>query len=92
MMWDVVRDEKLNPKQKLELIYDFDKVFGLNLAEAKEKEIEIPDEIIKLVEERTDAKLHKDFKRADEIRKRIKEMGYELLDKKDGVEVRAIKN
>ena len=90
VMWDVVRDEKLNPKQKLELVYDFDKVFGLNLAEAKEKEIDVPNEIIKLVEERTNAKLSKDFKRADEIRKKIKEMGYELLDKKDGVEIKKI--
>ena len=103
VMWDVVRDEKLSPKQKLELLYDFDKVFGLNLADAKAKEIEIPDEIIKLVEERTNAKLNKDYKRADEIRKKVKEMGYELVDlpastrviqagKKDVVDVKKINN
>lgn len=91
VMWDVLRDEKLIPNQKLELVYDFDKVFGLNLAEAKEKSPgEIPDEIMKLVDERTAAKKNKDFKLADEIRNKIKEMGYELVDKKDKVEVKQI--
>lgn len=91
VMWDVLRDEKLIPNQKLELVYDFDKVFGLNLAEAKEKSTgAIPDEIMKLVDERTAAKKNRDFKRADEIRNKIKEMGYELVDKKDKVEVKQI--
>jgi cysteinyl-tRNA synthetase len=92
VMWEVVRDEKISSKQKLELIYDFDKVFGLNLSEIKEKGMEdIPDEVMKLVADRTEAKKNKDFKRADEIRKKIKEMGYEVVDKKDGVEVKKIK-
>ena len=89
VMWDVIRSG-IFEIEKFSLIMDFDKVFGLNLAEAKEKEIDVPNEIIKLVEERTNAKLSKDFKRADEIRKKIKEMGYELLDKKDGVEIKKI--
>jgi cysteinyl-tRNA synthetase len=91
VLWDVVRDEKLNANYKLQLIYDFDKVFGLNLAEAKEKSAgTIPDEIMKLVDERTAAKKNRDFKRADEIRNKIKEMGFELVDKKDKVEVKIL--
>jgi cysteinyl-tRNA synthetase len=54
----------------------------------KKSETDIPDEITKMVEERTIAKKNKDFKKADEIRNKIKEMGYELVDKKDGVEVK----
>jgi len=91
VMWDVIREEKLSPKQKLDLLFDFDKVFGLNPAETKEKGAgEIPDEIMKLVDERTAAKKNKDFKLADEIRNKIKEMGYELVDKKEGVEVKIL--
>jgi cysteinyl-tRNA synthetase len=91
VLWDVVRDEKLNANYKLQLIYDFDKVFGLNLAEVKEKGTgEIPEEVMKLVEERTAAKKNKDFKKADEIRNKIKVLGYELADKKDKVDIKKI--
>jgi cysteinyl-tRNA synthetase len=89
VMWEVVRNDLLPSKVRLELMYDFDKVLGLRLKEVKKKsETDIPDEITKMVEERTIAKKNKDFKKADEIRNKIKEMGYELVDKKDGVEVK----
>ncbi|RPI15733.1 MAG: cysteine--tRNA ligase [Ignavibacteriae bacterium] len=89
VLWDVVKNELLPAKSRLELLYDFDNVLGLGLKEVEEKkEDNIPEEIMKLVEERTAAKKAKDFKRADEIRAKIKEMGYEIVDKKDGVEVK----
>jgi len=88
VLWEVIRDEKLKPEEKLGLAYDFDKVFGLGLKGIEEKKSEVPEEVLHLVEERTKAKEKKDFKRADEIRKKIKEMGFELVDKKDGVEVK----
>ena len=31
VLWGVVRDEKLSSKEKLGLIFDFDKVLGLSL-------------------------------------------------------------
>ncbi len=93
VMWDAARDEKLSPSQKLGLIYDFDKVFGLNLAEAKEKESgDIPEEVMKLVADRTEAKKNRDFKRADEIRNKMKEIGYEVIDRKDGPKIKKLNN
>jgi cysteinyl-tRNA synthetase len=50
--------------------------------------ITIPAEVKELVEKRIKAKKDKNFKLADEIRNKVKEMGYELIDKKDGVEVK----
>jgi cysteinyl-tRNA synthetase len=89
--WEVVRNDLLPPKLRLELLYEFDKVLGLGLKEAKKERMgDIPEEIMKMVEERTEAKKNKDFKKADEIRNKIKSMGYELIDKKDGVEVKKI--
>ncbi len=41
-----------------------------------------------LVNQRTEAKKNKDFKLADELRNKVKELGYVIVDKKDGVEVR----
>ena len=71
------------------MIFDFDKVLGLELDKIeKESENIIPSEINELVRQRTEAKKNKDFKLADEIRNKIKDLGYELVDKKDGVEVK----
>ena len=41
-----------------------------------------------LVNQRNEAKKNKDFKLADELRSKVKEMGYVIVDKKDGVEVK----
>jgi cysteinyl-tRNA synthetase len=45
---------------------------------------------MELVEKRITAKKDKDFKKADELRARIKELGYDVVDKKNGVEVKRI--
>jgi cysteinyl-tRNA synthetase len=87
VIWEVVRNELLSPEARLELIYDFDRVLGLGLKDVKKTEDQIPEEIMKLVSDRAEAKKNKDFKLADEIRNKIKQRGYILVDKKDGVEV-----
>jgi cysteinyl-tRNA synthetase len=89
VMWDVVRNDLLSPKSRLELLYDFDNVFGLGLKDVKEKSgDDIPEEVMTLVNQRTEAKKNKDFKLADELRNKVKEQGYVIVDKKDGVEVK----
>ncbi len=93
VIWGVVRDEKLSSKEKLSLIYDFDKVLGLDLdKEVEEKPVEIPAEIMEMVNERIAAKKAKDFKLADELRDKVKSLGYEIVDTKDGAEVKKITN
>lgn len=88
VMWEVVRNDLLSPKARLELVYDFDNVFGLGLKDVKEKSgDDIPEEVMILVNQRAEAKKNKDFKLADELRNKVKEMGYVIIDKKDGVEV-----
>lgn len=76
-------------KDVYKLILDFDKVFGLSLdkvtapAEKAEK-IDLPADVQKLVDERTEAKKNRDFAKADALRAQISEMGYEVKDTKDG--------
>jgi cysteinyl-tRNA synthetase len=89
VLWNAVRDETISDKAKLELISDFDKFLGLSLDKVEEKKTEaIPEEITSLVNQRTEAKKNKDFKLADEIRNKIKELGYEVIDKKEGIEIK----
>ncbi len=89
VMWEVLKDDSLNIKNKFALLFDFDTVFGLSMDKPKEKTTEeIPEEIKKLVEQRNVAKKVKDFTLADELRNKIKVLGYEVIDKKNGVEVK----
>jgi cysteinyl-tRNA synthetase len=58
----------------------FDKVLGL-LRREKEK---VPKEIRDLAEERETARKKKDFKKADELREKIKALGWAVEDTADG--------
>lgn len=69
------------------LALDFDRVFGLRLDKVKETE-EIPQDIKDLAEKRWDAKKNKDWKTADTLRDEIISKGYQLLDTKDGYEIK----
>ena len=48
------------------------------------------DEVNKLIEERNEAKKNKDFKLADEIRDKIKSLGYEIEDTRQGTKCKKI--
>ncbi|MFH1636974.1 MAG: cysteine--tRNA ligase [Candidatus Woesearchaeota archaeon] len=73
------------------LAYDtmlrFDSVLGLDL---EPKEEEISDEAKKLITQREDARLKKDWKRSDELRDKLKALGIEVKDTKDGVKWKKI--
>lgn len=67
------------------LAMDFDRVFGLRLDEEEQvATVEIPQDIAELANIRWEAKLNKNYARADEIRKEILEKGYTILDSKEG--------
>jgi cysteinyl-tRNA synthetase len=87
LTWEMLKDESLNPSEKILLVSVFDKIFGLDLekVEALKTNVDVPAEIKELAEKRIEAKKNKDFKLADELRNRIKEKGYEVVDEKGGV-------
>ena len=92
VLWEAVKDNSLNDGEKLDIIYNFDKVFGLGSESlnSDDEKSEIPDEIKKLAENRTEAKSQKDFKKADEIRELVKQKGYDISDSKEGFTIRKI--
>ena len=88
VVWEVVRNEKKS-KKLADLLLKFDTVLGLKIDEQKEqKQEEIPEEILKLVEERKIARENKDWKKSDELRELIQEKGFEIKDTKQGVEIK----
>lgn len=83
---------KNEPKSKdiYDLAIDFDRVFGLRLNEEKKSagNNEIPEEIKKLAQTRWEAKKNKDWTLADKLRDEITKAGYQILDTKDGFEIK----
>lgn len=88
MVFAVLKDKALTDSVKKATVLAMDAVLGLNLSALKQQTIEVPPEVIDLAEQRVAAKKIKDFKLADELRERIGILGYEVMDNKDGYDVR----
>lgn len=91
IIWEIVRSQKQS-KQFAELLLKFDQVLGLDLANSKTyleqaKNIELPEEIQKLVEERIKARQEKNWALSDEIRDTLQEKGYIVKDTKEGMSI-----
>lgn len=88
VVWELVKDDNISKGEKYATLLSFDKVLGLKLSEIKQ--VETPIEIEELLLKRQEAKDVKDFSTADEIRKQIESLGYEILDTKDGIKVKKL--
>ncbi|MBU3180230.1 cysteine--tRNA ligase [Clostridium psychrophilum] len=85
VLFDVLKDNELNNKEKSILIEDFDKVFSLDLMTIKSSTTNVDENLInKLIIERADARVNKNWAKADEIRDKFIAMNIELLDSKEG--------
>ena len=86
VVWEVAKNEKKS-KKFAELLLDFDRVLGLKI----DKKDDIPEEVLKLLEERNTARKEKDWKKSDELRDKIQEYGYRIEDTKDGTNIERMK-
>ncbi len=57
-------------------------VLGLTLIPLPEKEVQITPEMTQLIKERDAARAAKDWKKSDELRQKLRELGYEVQDNK----------
>ena len=85
VLWDMLKDENISPADKKATLLNFDRVLGLGFANLKEEKIS--EEVMKLVEEREQVRLDKDFKKSDELRKKINALGYEIKDTTEGQKI-----
>ena len=84
-VWEVIKYPKKSPKIA-ELLLKFDTVLGIKIdKEENNEEIEIPEDVLQLVEERKQARQEKNWAESDRLRDLIKEKGYEVKDTKDGM-------
>ncbi|TSC74791.1 MAG: cysteinyl-tRNA synthetase [Parcubacteria group bacterium Gr01-1014_30] len=88
LLWEVLKDKKLSPKEKKELLFDFDRVFGLKLA--KVKKLTVPQEIKKLLDLREKYRAEKNWKLADQLRQKVQKMGYGIRDTQEGPKIKKL--
>jgi cysteinyl-tRNA synthetase len=65
----------------------FDTVFGVLGTSGEEK---APEEVVKLAQDRADARRRKDFKAADDLRRKIAALGWSVEDTKEGAKFRRL--
>jgi cysteinyl-tRNA synthetase len=81
-LWELINIENINTN----IIEKIDSILGLKLLE---QDI-IPDEVLTIQKERDVARANKDFAKSDELRDKIKNLGYQVLDSNDRSEVMKI--
>ncbi len=96
VVWNLLKNN-LKSRDVYQLLLEFDQVLGLNiqnaekdaeiLKAAKEQNAVIPGDIVYLAEKRFLAKKEKQFTLADSIRQEVLELGYQIIDKKDGYDI-----
>ena len=83
VIYDLLKDNEVNGKTKVELIKSFDKVLGLDLI--KENVLsDKHDYIMSKIELRNEAKKNKDYEFADKIRNDLLNEGIVLVDTREG--------
>jgi len=87
IVWKIIKS-KLDPKVKNSTLLDFDQVLGFGLNKIKLEKINIPNGVKKLAREREQARSDKNFKRADELRQKIYDLGFKIYDNEDGFEIK----
>ena len=69
----------------------FDSVLGLFRGGLPTAGLDVPDEVAGLVAEREEARKSKDWKRADELRDRVLDLGFTIEDRADGPALKRLK-
>lgn len=95
LVWKLIRDPAVEPKEKSELMLDFDKVLGLGLKgilEMAQNEAEqaVPAEVEALMSAREEARKSKEWEKADALRVEIESRGYALKDTDEGSRVKKV--
>lgn len=91
IVWEVARN-KQKSEQFAKLLLEFDQVLGLALDKSqeyieKQEKVELPEEIVTLIEQRKKARENKNWAESDRIRDELKEKGYLVKDTKDGMNI-----
>ena len=86
ILFDVLKDNEVNDTTKIELVKAFDEVLSLDLL--KQEETSVDSNLVNYIESqialRKEAKMNKNFEKADTIRNELLEKGIEIKDTREG--------
>lgn len=83
-VWELIKYNKKSP-EIAELLIKIDSVLGIKID--KEEKLEIPQDVLELIEKRTQARKERNWEESDRLRDKIFEKGYIVKDSKDSVEI-----
>lgn len=83
-LWNLIKDDSVPVKDKYATAMMMSKILGLGLEHAKKETFEIPEEVQKLLKERSYARETKNFALSDELRKTIETHGFVVKDTPEG--------
>jgi cysteinyl-tRNA synthetase len=86
ILWEML-DSNIPSVDKYDLVISFDEVLGLRLKEVEKVKLVIPERVNTLVLEREKLRKEGRFGEADEKRKEVLEMGYEIEDTPQGAKL-----
>lgn len=86
ILWSVIKSHEINSITKKKILFNFDKVLGLDLNNIKE--IIIPENVMELVEQREKMRQTGDWEASDKIRKDIEAYGFIVEDTAKGYKVK----
>jgi cysteinyl-tRNA synthetase len=83
IMWEMLRSNEKD-EAKAGALRRMDEVLGLSIFDVSSKMVEIPQDVLDMVEERSRLRHEGRYLMADQIRHKLEKMGYEVLDQKKG--------
>jgi cysteinyl-tRNA synthetase len=84
--WQVARSAELSPATRSSLLVEFDQVLGLGLHEGAHQLEEATARAASRIDERTVARMRRQFAEADRIRRDLAEKSVALLDRREGTD------
>jgi cysteinyl-tRNA synthetase len=85
---EAARHNQLAPAERRHLVLDFDRILGLSLETVTPRAARtITDEAQSLVRQRDEARSARNWKRSDDLRNQLKDLGYEVRDTVKGTEL-----
>ena len=91
IVWELVRSDYPS-SAKAESLLKFDNVLGLDLFQSQvgSRKLQVPQNVMEMVREREELRRQKRYHLADQLRNKIKKMGYNAIDKGKGTEIKKI--
>jgi cysteinyl-tRNA synthetase len=94
VVWEVIKSDYAGG-QKAATLLEFDEVLGFNLAEWRKEHrkimiAEIPNEVREFVTARQELRKNRQFAMADQLRNKIRKLGYDVQDTKNGIEIKKL--